>query len=135
MQSTDQSLPINLLVDHGAYQNVGDASMLEAVVARCRWKFPWARLFIVRGDFPSPIWQQENVVSLAPYLVRPMFKKIMWSLWKKQYYGIDKFLSALFMAIYSRTAGATVVYTEHQKLRMNEFCDRFDGYLITGGVI
>jgi polysaccharide pyruvyl transferase WcaK-like protein len=124
---------MKLLVDHGVYQNVGDVSMLEAVVARCQQKHPLAHLYVVQGDFQSSVWQSDRIVPQAPYQVRPWFKKIIWFFMKKQNYVLDKFLTAIFTNIYCRTVGSTIIYVENKKYRINEFCDRFDGYLITGG--
>ncbi len=132
-QARKQTSPVKLLIDHGAYRNAGDIAMLEAVVARCHQKFPGVQLFVIKGDFESFVWQMENVVAIAPYFIRPLYKKILWKFSKKYYHWMDKFLSGLFTVILSRTSRSTVIYWENQKLRLKEFCSQFDGYLVTGG--
>ncbi len=125
--------PVKVLLDHGAYLNIGDVSMLETVIRRCRERFPELNLHVVKGDFPSDIWNLNNVVVEPAYMPRPLFKKVLWFTKQCHSYKTDRFFSKLFLFYYSKTTGSTTLYSKGKKRKVRDFCSRYDGYLVSGG--
>lgn len=133
LKTKRQIKPVKVLLDHGAYQNVGDVSMLETVISQCRERFPWLNLHVVNGEFPSDIWKLENVIPESAYMLRPKFKKVLWFTKRCHSYKTDRFLSKVFLSCYRKTTGSIPLYSKGQKMRVCDFCSRYDGYLVSGG--
>jgi polysaccharide pyruvyl transferase WcaK-like protein len=125
--------PVKVLLDHGAYQNIGDVSMLETVIRQCRKRFPSLNLHVIKNDFPSDVWNFKNVVTEPAYMPRPLFKKVLWFTKRCHSYKTDRFFSKVFLSYYSKTTASTTLYYKGEKMKVRDFCSRYDGYLVSGG--
>ncbi len=124
---------MNILVDHGAYQNVGDIAMLEAVVNRLSGTFPSLHCSITTNQFQSVLWDQPGIRAQAPYTPRPLFKKFLWKVLKNRSRTLDKHLSKFYLSGFSSFPVSPPFYVESHRLSAQDFIDRFDGLLISGG--
>lgn len=136
---------MKLLVDHGAYGNLGDTAMIEGVVLRLKSILPEAEIFVVDSqslktviwDFPGVFRQKEY----NEYIVKSFFMNIFAGVpffrryrncWRKvsrkiTLWSLGRFFPAgsLSIANYSKT--------ENKSIKLSEFCEQFDALHIVGG--
>ena len=63
---------MKILVDHCAYNNLGDTAMLESAVSRLLHTLPHAELFVIdRPILKTAIWDLDRVSREGEYLVNP----------------------------------------------------------------
>ena len=69
---------MKILVDHGAFQNLGDTAMLEAVVQRLRLVIPQADVYVInRPSLHTRIWEQPQVFPQESYDAQPFCPSLL----------------------------------------------------------
>ncbi len=130
---------MRILIDHGAFHNLGDISMLEAVALRLARTAPDVELCVRdRPGLKTELWQEPNVsrttihvahptdhapsLSRLPYLWR--YEDVCRTLWRNGCYALLGWgISPSRIPI---DAGASCV-------PLGEFCRRYDALHIVGG--
>jgi polysaccharide pyruvyl transferase WcaK-like protein len=131
-----------ILIDHGAYGNIGDASMIEGVVSRLSILLPEAELCVIyRECLKTAIWDIPNVSKENEYHLRLFLEDVFQSIpfswrrfnnWRKT---INKFtlmnigglVPAKLLSLNNMDESGI------QRRKLWEFCENFDGLHIAGG--
>lgn len=120
---------MRILVDHGAFQNLGDIGMLESAVSHLRRALPEAELGIVDRAFRSTVWDDPGVHRQPN--VRPRLDPHDWPV---RLLGYRLLRTRLLLPLLGRGLEAgRLTLGDRTDLRLRQFCGLFDALLVTGG--
>lgn len=126
---------MNILVDHGAYLNLGDIAMLESAVARLHHVLPEARLAVIYRELPTKIYQLPFVTPIPNYEIEPTGKRIIQPVLPAKADAAARRLTLFQLALGKRIDTLTVMQNT-SAATLNEFSEPFDAlHLVGGGVL
>jgi len=133
---------MKILVDHGVHGNLGDISMVEAVVLRILAVLPRAEICVMnKPNLETSIWNFPNVSKTRSYSLKPIFRDVLnktpffWrvdSAWQKISYKLT--LQSMGTLIPGRSI--PIYDNDNAAIRYNKlgkFCEEFDALHIAGG--
>jgi len=131
---------MRILVDHGAYGNLGDTSMVEGAVLRLLDLLPGEEIFVIdRPSLRTNIFGLPNVFRQVDYSVKPKWADVLTDapfLWRyNQYWGrIASKLTLLFVGnLFPASSFSENGESRFKRMILSDFCEQFDGLHIVGG--
>lgn len=123
---------MKILVDHGAYANLGDVAMLESAVTHLSAAVPDAELCVVYRQFDSPIWRHPRVSKQADIKVHLGLDDVLAKLFGRKVLSVRNRLLMSLLGV--RVPAASLLISSGPLTeQVKDFCKRFDGMLIVGG--
>jgi len=133
---------MNILVDSGASNNLGDIGMLESVATRLLRILPGANLSVVdRYGIRTTLWEVPQVRRQEPYSVRGRFFDFLWNVpffWRYAN-SWRQVTSRLYLAWFRTLLRPGSLHAlPHKELgvhttTLSEFCEPFDALHVVGG--
>jgi polysaccharide pyruvyl transferase WcaK-like protein len=133
---------MNLLVESGPWGNLGDISMVEAVVLQLRSLLPEATIHVlVPQSVRSPICDAPEIIKVAPFTVEPVGDRALSRLrffrhhkWLRQRATSTFTVSALGRFLRAGSLSLRFEGRDQERIqKLTRFCERFDGLHIAGG--
>jgi polysaccharide pyruvyl transferase WcaK-like protein len=133
---------MKVLVDHGAYGNLGDTSMIEAVVLRLQHLLPEDEIYVIdRPSLKTKVWDLPNVFRQEDYSVKVVLEDTLARapfLWR--YSGDWRKLTSKVELLFTGSSFAAGSFslcnsrnTEIRFPNLGKFCEQFDALHIVGG--
>lgn len=132
---------MNLLVDSDSFGNLGDLSMVEAVVLQLHSLLPKARIHVLAPrSIGSTIWDVSGIIRQTPYTVRPFGDDALSKLrFFRRHSGLRQRATSMLtmdgLGCLLRAGSLSFRFevTDHTTRDLARFCEQFDGLHIAGG--
>lgn len=129
---------MKILVDHGAYNNLGDLAMLEAIIHKLGQGSSELNLYIKDCPLPAAVWQKANIKPIEyeipdPTYNVPYVRKIPY-LRRNPYRFGRLWLHLRHLALNRGFSASQVnIQTKAGKVPLDEWCREFDALQVAGG--